>query len=146
MRPPHPVYESLIRITNESHAGWRFFLGTFYSRFMNESPEIRDMFDGIDIERQIQMLQISLQAILHVGSQSDIPIGFEELAEKHGPDGLNVQVRHFHMWMNCFLATVEELDPDCDSRTMKAWRHALQTGIDYMVRLSGVAGESRVFE
>lgn len=140
MRPPDPLYESLIRITRESNAGWRYFLGVFYSRFMNESPEIREMFDGIDIEHQISVLQISLQAILQVGTHSDIPIGFEELAEKHGPHGINVQMHHYHTWLNCFLVTIEELDPDCNTRTLTAWRTALQSGIDHMVRLSGIAG------
>ena len=57
----------------------------------------------------------------------------DRIAESHGRRGLNIEPDLYDLWRKTLIRTVAGTDPAFDETVEQAWRHVLQTAIDYMI-------------
>ncbi|MCO4782650.1 MAG: hypothetical protein KC646_10040 [Candidatus Cloacimonetes bacterium] len=107
-----------------------YFIDSFYEFFMESSPEIPAMFIHTDMAQQKKMLHASLLYITSYKSSSLPTSILEKLKDKHL--GLNIQVRHYDIWMNCIIKSVDRVDPKFDKNIENAWRETFLPGLDFM--------------
>jgi len=113
------------------------FLAAFYDRFTGSSEEIREKFRGVDMQRQVRVLEDSLYVVAvavqgEEGSlaRSDLP----RLAERHSRRDLDIRPEHYDAWGRCLVETARELDPQWTDDVAAAWRDTLAFGVEYMRR------------
>ena len=107
------------------------FFRVFYNRFLASDPTIPPFFANTRFERQDRLLQHGVSLLLIYAKRPN-PNLLERLAQRHGPGDLNVPARLYPLFVQSFLATVREYDPECDAAVEEAWQAALASGIAYM--------------
>lgn len=111
------------------------FVHGFYERFIASSPEVAEKFEGVDLERQAQMLADSLRLVL--GAAKGLEQGrkhLEEIAKRHSSRGLGIGAHLYELWLDSLVQTASELDPEWEDDLGDVWRAALQPCIDHMTR------------
>lgn len=109
------------------------FFDEFYKHFLQQSPEIRQMFKGTDMSRQKSLLRngISHLILTYKGalmSQKKI----EKLAHTHNRTNLNIKPSFYPMWQRSLYKAIRSHDPDFSDKTKKAWEEVLMNGITQM--------------
>ncbi|MGE3525652.1 MAG: globin [Gemmatimonadales bacterium] len=107
------------------------FFRVFYNHFLSSDPAIPPYFTETRFDRQTRLLQHGISLLL-VYAKRPNPHLMERLVERHGPGDLNIPARLYPFFVESFIATVREFDPDCGSATEEAWRTALAPGIALM--------------
>lgn len=121
-------------MTGDSNQGWNVFLKDFYQRFVASDAAVAQKFKHTNMDRQIRMLQVSLQAMLAVGVGGAEPVGFQQIAEIHSANDHDVQRSLYVLWLEAFLETVHERDPEVTPVLLKEWREVLEEGIEHMLK------------
>jgi len=107
------------------------FISIFYELFLDTSDEIREKFKNSDFERQINMMQKSLNTIISVSESNWESDKFlSEMAKKHKQ--LDIKPEHYELWENSLLATVAQCDQQYNEEICEAWKHILHRGIEFM--------------
>lgn len=119
---------SLGRLVSEQMA----FFDRFYERFIGSDPEVAEIFDGVDLERQKQVLRESLRELLIFFIDHEISSYMRNLARVHGPQGRNIRVELYDRWLETILATAREIDEQFSDNDELAWRLVLSPGIELM--------------
>ena len=110
------------------------FLDQFYESFMNASPEIVEKFSHTDLDKQKQVLKLSLYMLLMAAQgKPEGDAHLEHIAERHSHNDLDIKPELYAIWLDCLLDTVKVFDPDFSAEVEQAWRYVLQRGIDFMV-------------
>lgn len=121
------VHESLSRCTHNPR-----FLDIFYEHFFNASPEIRDIFAGIDMKRQARALEASLYLSILAADRSPYAIAtIERLGERHR--NLGVRPALYEMWLDSLIAAVAACDDAFDEHLEAAWRAVMRESITVML-------------
>lgn len=121
---------SFERVTNEALHD-RFF-ERFYDRFIGSDAAVAAKFAGTDMERQRAMLRESLTELMDFCSTLQTNPYIVTLARIHGSRGRDISEQMFIQWLDSLLATVRELDPECNDNVCMAWRLVLLPGIEFM--------------
>ncbi len=108
------------------------FIGRFYTRFLDSSPEIAKRFANTDMSRQKTMLHDSLGTLVDFSSHKRITRQMQRLAVVHGPGAADVHPDLYARWVESLLATVREFDPEYSPDVDLAWRLTLAPGISYL--------------
>ncbi|CAM2069934.1 Globin [Sulfidibacter corallicola] len=133
MTIPIPLKESLFRITGDTVEGWDSFLETFYNTFFASSPEVAAKFKRTKLKHQRLLLRRSLESILKMAWSTEIPIGLDEIAERHDRNNLDIRPYLYELWEESLIQTVSRVDPYFDEEVELSWRIALEPGIKFMI-------------
>lgn len=120
-------------MTGDSSDGWDAFLSTFYQRFVASDAIVAERFANTDMRRQIRMLQVSLQAMLSVGTTGQTPVGFQEIAEIHDRQNHDIPAALYDLWLQSFLTCVAQFDPEVSPELLEEWEEVLRAGIQHML-------------
>lgn len=107
------------------------FFDIFYSRFLDSSDEIANIFKDVNVEHVKKMVKDSL--FLKLMASDGSAFGTKKLmalGESH--DKYGVRPEHYQLWLDALMSTVEEIDPRYDINIDQAWREVMQVGIDIM--------------
>lgn len=110
------------------------FLDAFYRRFVDSSPAVAEKFKDTDMNRQREMLRVSLDHMVYFAIDKEENAEITRVAEAHAKTGANIPGHLYENWLDSLLATASEFDPEFDAETEAAWRSALAPSIDYMQR------------
>lgn len=134
-------YESFFNDSYERIAGHdkgnRFF-SHFYNRFLESSPEVRQLFSGTEMLRQQQIMYKAFFYMLSVSNTKIVSDYLVNVARSHGEDGLRIPPSLFAIWRRAVLQTVWDLDPECDEEVITAWAIILAPGLEFMRRQSEI--------
>jgi hemoglobin-like flavoprotein len=111
------------------------FLEGFYDRFVGSSEEVREKFRGVDMQRQVRMLEDSLYVVaVAVQGEEGSPARSElpRLAARHSRHDLDIRPALYDLWIGCLVETARAHDPDFGPEIETAWRETLTVGADYM--------------
>jgi hemoglobin-like flavoprotein len=116
------------------------FAERFYDVFLATDPAIRAKFHRTDFERQRELLLHGVYSMLDYAEHKAMgKLALERLARLHRPERLGVEPWMYERWLECFLATLAEVDPEMSAALALAWREALTPSIAFMVEASGAA-------
>lgn len=110
------------------------FLDSFYRRFIGSSPLVAEKFRNTDMDRQREMLRISLDHMVYFAIDREETSEIARVAGIHSRSGSNIPESLYALWLDSLLDTVSRFDPRYDESVDKAWREALEPGIEYMKR------------
>jgi hemoglobin-like flavoprotein len=111
------------------------FLEGFYDRFVGSSEEVREKFRGVDLKRQVRMLQDSLyvSAVAVQGEEGSPARGaLPWLAARHSRQDLDIRPELYDLWIACLIETARAHDPQFGPEVESAWRETLTLVADYM--------------
>jgi hemoglobin-like flavoprotein len=111
------------------------FLDDFYQRFVGSSEEVRAKFEGVDMKRQVRMLEDSLYVVAVAsqgGEGSPAREALPRLAERHSRRDLDIRPGLYDLWIRCLIETARAHDPEFSPAVESAWRETLTVGADYM--------------
>lgn len=111
------------------------FIPAFYQRFLSTSEEIGDMFKDTNFSKQNQMLLRSLK--LAAGTTAGEPASLREIrdrAETHDRHHLNIEPRHYDIWLNAVIESAREFDEEWNESVEEAWNSILGFVIKHMVK------------
>jgi hemoglobin-like flavoprotein len=111
------------------------FLDGFYDRFVGSSEEVREKFRGVDLKRQVRMLQDSLYVVA-VAAQGEEGSPARDalpwLAARHSRHDLDIRPELYDLWIDCLVETARAHDPEFGPEVETAWRETLTLGANYM--------------
>ena len=113
------------------------FLDTFYRHFLESSPVVAEKFAGTDMEKQREMLRISLDHMVYFAIDREETSEIARVAGVHAKARTDIPAYLYELWLDSLLATVSQFDPGYDAEVDAAWREALAPAIDYMKRHYG---------
>lgn len=140
----------ILRIFNDSYARLatalrsRVFFEDFYRRLLARGPHLAEHFRDTDWERQQAMLEKSFHHVLSLFVTNKVSDYLAEIADRHGPAGLNVRAADYDLWLDALVDTVEQHDPDFDGTVALAWHMVFAEGVAFMKHAVGRAAGSRV--
>ena len=105
------------------------FFETFYRHFLDD-PDIHELFRETDMQRQVVMLRRSFFQVAAFYVTSTPSAELERIGLIH--HRLGITSDHFDRWLDALVATVAEMDPECDTCTQLAWCWAMTPGITYL--------------
>lgn len=111
------------------------FLDGFYERFVGFSEEVSEKFRGVDMKRQVRMLEDSLYVVAVAaqgGEGSPARGALPVVAARHSRHDLDVRPGLYDLWIGCLVETARAHDPEFSPEVESAWRATLTTGADYM--------------
>ena len=111
------------------------FLEGFYDRFVGSSEEVREKFHGVDLKRQVRMLEDSLYVVaVAVQGEEGSPArgALPWLAERHSRRDLDIRPELYDLWIDCLVDTARAHDPEFSPEIESAWRETLTVGANYM--------------
>jgi serine/threonine protein kinase len=119
-----------VRIQAGGVDGERTFFARFYQNLFAAAKDVEQHFQSINMERQYQILNRTIHALLSFQFQSS---GAREqlakIASRHASLGLTRQ--HYDQFLETFVKTIEDLG-ESDQAKLAAWRATLKPGIDFL--------------
>lgn len=106
------------------------FFQAFYLHFVAASPEVAAAFANTDMEKQYDMLHLSLMQMMSFASDRRANSYLEQIATRHA--NLNINGTLYELWRDSLLKTVREQDPLYDAQVELAWRITLAPGLEFM--------------
>jgi hypothetical protein len=113
-----------------SHKGEFFDL--FYELFIDANDEVRDKFEGVDLERQKRVLRESLKELLMFFVNHEITPYLRLLAKTHSKSDRDIRPELYQLWLDTLIETARRTDPDFDDGVELSWRLVLTPGIELM--------------
>ena len=113
--------------------GDRDLLGKFYDRLLNSNPEIGKAFVNVDMEKQKEILQMSLSmAILYPQDNVVAKHSMDKVRVSHNQANLNIKPEMYQYWLDALLSAVAESDPDFTAELDQQWRTVMGVVIDHI--------------
>lgn len=127
---PTDVFHSSLKRCQEAP----LFFERFYDLFLRQKPEIRKKFEHVDMDRQMRMLQASLQMVM-LASQPGISPEFYlgRVAARHSKKDLDIPSHLYEDWLDALLTAVAENDPKFSPEVRDVWDQVMTIGIQYMI-------------
>lgn len=123
-------HESFLHIQNDENA----FYEVFYRHFLESSNLIKLAFQDTDMKKQMEMLSEAVKHLVDFfHDQTDSPY-LRNLAEFHY-DGKRVDSYMYRLFLNSFIAALQDVYPFCDKKCVSDWEAVLSPGIEFMSRL-----------
>lgn len=109
------------------------FFDRFYQHLFRAAPELKPMFQDVDMEVHNVLLRKGIVALLmHVAGSSMGTKELDHLRETHGIYGLNITEDMYRIWINTMIRTVRDHSKEFDHKLEAAWRDTLEQGIRYV--------------
>lgn len=110
------------------------FLDSFYRRFIESSPVVAEKFRHTDMDRQREMLRVSLDHMVYFAIDREETGEIARVAGVHSKSRTDIPPSLYALWLDSLLDTVSRFDSRYDASIEKAWRDALEPAIEYMKR------------
>lgn len=107
------------------------FFDSLYERLLTADPAIPPMFEGTEFPKQHKVLQHGLGLLLSYANKPD-PALLDRIAARHSAGGVNVPPDMYRHFVDALLHAVRTNDPSCSDDVERAWREALEPGIEFM--------------
>ncbi|MCG7871427.1 MAG: globin [Candidatus Thiodiazotropha lotti] len=115
------------------------FYDTFYDHFIAQSDEIATIFHARDMDQLKGKLKETLQMIEDaLMGKPGVVLYLEMLGRIH--TRLKVDQRHFEMWRDALLSTIERFDDEYDAEVKMAWEEAIEMVLSLMYPESSMVG------
>ena len=102
--------------------------------FLQSNPEVKLKFVHTDLNKQIQILQHSINyVIMFARGEKIAQSAIGRIRKSHARSGMNITPALYAHWKESFLQALSEVDPEYDSKHIAAWSSVLQKAIDYIV-------------
>ncbi|MGB0865881.1 MAG: globin domain-containing protein [Granulosicoccaceae bacterium] len=112
------------------------FIPSFYARLMASSELVKYKFRHTNFEKQNQMLVRSLELVAGVVcNEQEALQELRHRAETHDHAHLNIKPDLYECWQVSLIATAEEVDPEWDEATERAWNVVLDSVVNHMIKL-----------
>jgi hemoglobin-like flavoprotein len=111
------------------------FFQAFYRIFLSSSPEAAEKFRNTDMNRQQEMLRMSMDHMTYFSLDRQATENLRSIARVHGRTGADIPPELYDVWLEALVETVRLFDPDYDDEVDLAWRVALAPGITYMKQM-----------
>ena len=108
------------------------FLEEFYNRFASSSEEVAKKFEGVDMEKQQQVVRDSLYHMVNCYRQRKINNEIIGIAVQHNRVNLNIRPELYDLWLECLIDTARIFDDEFDKFVELSWRIVMSMGITYM--------------
>lgn len=117
-------------------------VSNIYERLFRKYPQVKQMFQGVDMNLQSQKLFLTLQVTVRfLGNMKELTPMLEELGVRHALQ-YGVNTEHYHALAKVFLETMDAffktqgppLSLSWNSETLNAWSWALTTTFSIMIR------------
>lgn len=106
---------------------------SFYKKFMASNPAIARKFAGTDLEKQKEVLKMSLSmAILFPQDNVIAKHSMAKVRETHCQSKLNISPELYDNWLNSLVSVIEESDPEFTSELEQQWRDVLNHTINFI--------------
>jgi hemoglobin-like flavoprotein len=119
---------SLSRVVAEQSA----FFDLFYELFIAANDEVREKFEGVDLERQKRVLRDSLRELLMFFVDHEISPYLEKLARTHSRAGRDIRPELYELWLETLIEAARRADPAFSDDVELSWRLVLAPGIELM--------------
>lgn len=108
------------------------FVQRFYELFMGSSPEVAELFEKTDFERQKKMLRDSLYVMLVAAGTTQGPAHdeLERLATLHRDIGVTPDM--FTLWLDALIDAAREHDTHFSEELGNDWRATFSVPIERM--------------
>lgn len=106
------------------------FIQAFYDLFIASSPKVAQVFNRTDMDRQAEMLRMSLTQMMAFAANRSANVYLQKVAAVHSELGISDEL--FRLWLQCLLQAVRDLDPHYDARVEMAWRVTMAPGLEFM--------------
>jgi len=123
--------DSYSRIGGRDLASSDFF-DAFYRHFVGASPDVAEKFKDTDMDRQREMLRLSLDHMVYFAIDKEETREIARVANLHDQSNADIPPRLYDQWLDSLVETVSQFDPDYNADVEAAWREALLPAIDYM--------------
>ena len=131
MKLPAPIVEAFNDSLDLCVADATFF-ERFYRRFIASSSEVERLFESVPMQRQHRALKASLYTTL-MAADGNKPAIEHLRALGAGHARLGIRRKHFQLWLDCLLATVEETPAIESAAVQEAWRRVLELAVEIML-------------
>ncbi len=112
----------------------RDFAEQFYAILLAADPAIRVKFRKTNFEKQRELLIYSVFSMLDFAEGKSVgKMALARLAERHGPNGLDITRGMYETWLKCFVQALASTDPELDEPLKARWLDALRPGIERML-------------
>ena len=109
------------------------FYRHFYDNFLASDPRVPALFEGTEFAKQAKLLQHAIGLMLIFAKRKN-PVMLERIADRHGSRDLNVPEDLYPAFVDSFIETVKQHDPEYADGLDDAWRAALEPGIRFMIQ------------
>jgi hemoglobin-like flavoprotein len=109
------------------------FFMRFYDVLLESHPAIPPMFENTDFPKQRKLLQHGLGLLLSFANKADEQL-LERIAARHSASGLDVDPELYPCFVDSLVEVVRRSDPKFDDEIERAWREAVEPGIDFIRR------------
>ncbi len=114
----------------------------FYESFLAAHPAIRAKFQRTDFDRQRELLVHGVYSMLDYAERTAMGrLALERLARLHSPGQLSIAPWMYRHWLDAFVATLWEVEPEMTDELALAWKDALRPGIQLMIDVYRSSGE-----
>lgn len=107
------------------------FFAVLYDRLLASDPRIPPKFEETEFPRQHRLLQHGLGLLLSYARAPDADL-LERIAARHSERGIDVPPEMYEHFVSSLMAAVRETDERFDEDVERAWREALQPGLEFM--------------
>lgn len=120
--------ESFARLGAQKEA----FAATFYNTLLENYPEVRAFFDGVDLKRQQTSLIATLLALLNEAEHGEeVRALFQRLGQRHSARQIGAE--YYPAFGQTLLATLALYDPAWTAELHRAWAAALERCVRVMM-------------
>ena len=128
--------DSVIQLVKQSYGralADKSLMKRFYENFVSSHPAVAVKFAGVDLERQQDVLKMSLSMAI-VFPQNNIVAkrAMDKVQLSHGGDGLGIEAELYTHWLESLVSTIEECDPAFTPELERNWRAVLGCAIQHI--------------
>ena len=111
----------------------RDLMNDFYHRLINGNPEVGIKFASTDLEKQKEVLQMSLSmAILFPQDNVVAKHAMDKVRQSHSKAKLNIKPEFYQYWLDSLVSVIGESDPEFSPELEQHWRTAMGHAIDHI--------------
>ncbi len=103
----------------------------FYETLIGKDPELASYFTHVDFSRQKEVLKEGIEIALRFAA-GDVAARsrLEEIGRTHSAEEMDVRPELYDIWLDAWIATMRDLDPEWNSSLESQWRSELQRAIE----------------
>lgn len=104
------------------------FSERFYDRLLSSDVAIRKKFEGTNFTVQNEKLIHGVLAAIALGEGKETgKLAFKRLRDSHGREGHGVSMEMYRTWLQVFLETLTEIDPEYTPGLAADWQMLFET-------------------
>lgn len=109
-------------------------MSAFYNRLIRASEEIREKFEQVDVEVQVDALAHAIvMSFMFVDKNHPVAArAMDNVRHSHSRAKLDIQPHLYDTWLQCLIDTVAELDPHADEELLQEWHTVMSHAVEHV--------------